>query len=58
VAGLRQSVPTWAADLVRARTGTVNTPMVTEGLDVEKLRQIAEIIEPEQAREMSPAERA
>jgi NAD(P)-dependent dehydrogenase (short-subunit alcohol dehydrogenase family) len=26
----------------------VNTPMVTEGLDVEKLRQIAEIIEPEQ----------
>ena len=26
----------------------VNTPMVTEGLDVTKLRQIAEIIEPEQ----------
>jgi NAD(P)-dependent dehydrogenase (short-subunit alcohol dehydrogenase family) len=26
----------------------VNTPMVTEGLDVEKLRQIAEILEPEQ----------
>jgi NAD(P)-dependent dehydrogenase (short-subunit alcohol dehydrogenase family) len=26
----------------------VNTPMVTEGLDVEKLRQIATIIEPEQ----------
>jgi NAD(P)-dependent dehydrogenase (short-subunit alcohol dehydrogenase family) len=26
----------------------VNTPMVSEGLDVEKLRQIAEIIEPEQ----------
>ena len=26
----------------------VNTPMVTEGLDVDKLRQIAEIIEPEQ----------
>lgn len=29
----------------------VNTPMVTEGLDVEKLRQIAEIIEPEQVAE-------
>src|SRR5690349_12664086 len=26
----------------------VNTPMVTEGLDVDKLRQIAEILEPEQ----------
>ena len=26
----------------------VNTPMVTEGLDVDKLRQIAQIIEPEQ----------
>jgi NAD(P)-dependent dehydrogenase (short-subunit alcohol dehydrogenase family) len=26
----------------------VNTPMVTEGLDVDKLRQIADIIEPEQ----------
>ena len=26
----------------------VNTPMVTEGLDVDKLRQIATIIEPEQ----------
>ena len=26
----------------------VNTPMVTDGLDVDKLRQIAQIIEPEQ----------
>ena len=29
----------------------VNTPMVTEGLDVDKLRQIATIIEPEQVAE-------
>jgi NAD(P)-dependent dehydrogenase (short-subunit alcohol dehydrogenase family) len=29
----------------------VNTPMVTEGLDVEKLKQIANIIEPEQVAE-------
>jgi NAD(P)-dependent dehydrogenase (short-subunit alcohol dehydrogenase family) len=29
----------------------VNTPMVTDGLDVDKLRQIAEILEPEQVAE-------